>query len=321
MNVAEALRSIRYDLLEYIQKKVNVDFDNALQMPVHFTYKRKRHAIREIFARFRTQSARHINGYLARVDDNEVYFLYFHFLGSNPKSKLNAGYWVLSFRVLDDKELMTLYREERKMLINMTLKRVVDFHGHLCPELVIGCKACEYAQKLLSENGKPEGRISVIAENSTSALDAIQVLFGATPGNQYLTIHDFGKHNYTFSVKNGQNGFRLSLKELNYADEDEYETLEEKIIRDQACLNDLVQFQGILDDRVKRLLASCPEELFTIENVRPMRQITEMPTIYLSCWGCGQQVLKSKAIEFQEKIYCIPCFQGIASRGPKQNLQ
>jgi len=321
MNVAEALRSIQYDLLEYIQKKVNVDFDNALQMPVHFTYRRKRHAIREILARFRTQSRRHINGYLARADNNEVYFLYFHFLDSKPKGPLNIGCWVLSFRVLDDRELMYLYREERKMLLNMTLKRVVDFHGHLCPELVIGCKACEYSQKLLSKDGKLDDGISVIAENSTSAIDAIQVLFGATPGNQRLRIYDFGKHNYTFSLKNGQNGFRLSLKELKYADEDEYETLEEKMIRDQACLNDLVQFQGILDNRVKRLLASCPEDLFKIENVRPMQQITEIPTIYLTCWGCGQQVLKSRTIEFQEKIYCIPCFQGIASRGPKQNLQ
>ncbi|MBW1614895.1 MAG: hypothetical protein JRJ57_13275 [Deltaproteobacteria bacterium] len=78
MNVAEALRSIRYDLLEYIQKEVNVDFDKALQMPVHFTYKRKRHAIREIFARFRTQSARHINGYLARADDNELTWPFRH---------------------------------------------------------------------------------------------------------------------------------------------------------------------------------------------------------------------------------------------------
>jgi len=47
-------------------------------MPVHFTYKRKRHAIREIFARFRTQSARHINGYLARADDNELTWPFRH---------------------------------------------------------------------------------------------------------------------------------------------------------------------------------------------------------------------------------------------------
>jgi formylmethanofuran dehydrogenase subunit E len=38
MDRAEALRSIRYDLLEYIQKRVSVDFDNVMQMPVCFTF-------------------------------------------------------------------------------------------------------------------------------------------------------------------------------------------------------------------------------------------------------------------------------------------
>jgi formylmethanofuran dehydrogenase subunit E len=206
------------------------------------------------------------------------------------------------------------------MLLNMTLKRVVDFHGHLCPELVIGCKACEYAQKLLSENGKLDGGILVTAENSTSALDAIQVLLGVTLGNQRLKVFDFGKHNYTFFLRNGQNGSRLSLKELHYGDEDEYQALEEKTMKDQTSLDNMVHFQGLLDSRVKRLLASPPEDLFNVEHVSPMQQTTEMPTIYLSCWGCGQQVLRNRAVEFQGKIYCIPCFQGLDDRGLRQSL-
>jgi formylmethanofuran dehydrogenase subunit E len=320
MNVTEALRSIRYDLLEYIQKKVRVDFDNTLQMPVHFSYRRKRHVISEVFGHFKTRSNRHVNAFLVRDDDGEIYFLYFHFVNSNPEDPLNVGYWVLSFRLLNDGELMAFYREERKMLVNMTLKRVVDFHGHLCPELVIGCKACEYAQRLLPENGQPEGKISVIAENSTSALDAIQVLLGATPGNKHLKIYDFGKHNYIFSLKNGQNGFRLSLKELHYGDEDEYQALEEKTIKDETSLDDVVHFQGLLDSRVKQLLSSSVDDLFVVEPVKRMHPATEMPTVYLSCWGCGQQVLRNRAIEFQGKIYCIPCFQGLGESGPTQNL-
>jgi hypothetical protein len=38
MDRAEALRYIQHDLLEYIQKKVKVDFDNARQIPVSFTF-------------------------------------------------------------------------------------------------------------------------------------------------------------------------------------------------------------------------------------------------------------------------------------------
>ncbi len=207
------------------------------------------------------------------------------------------------------------------MLVNnMTLKKVVDFHGRLCPELVIGCKACEYAQRLLSKNGSLEGEISVIAENCTSALDAIQVLLGVTLRNQDLKIFDFGKHNYTFSLKSGRNGLRLSLKEQRYGDENEYRTLEQKIMKDQSSLDEVVQFQQLLDSRVKRLLSSPPEDLFNAERVSPMQQTNEMPTIYLSCWWCGQQVLKNRAIEFQGKIYCIPCLQGLDGRGLRENL-
>jgi len=320
MNKAEALRSIRYDLVEYIQKNVRVDFDNALQIPVHFLHRGERHIVYEIIGRFRTQADRHINGFMVKAENEEVYFLYFQWSNMNQRSPFNKGFWVLSFRVLSDRELMAFYREERKMLVNMTLKKVVDFHGHLCPELVIGAKACEYAQKLLSKNGKWEGGISVMTENYTSAIDAIQVLLGVTFGNQRLKVFDFGKHNYTFSLKNGQNAFRLSLKEQSYGDENEYMALEQKIIKDQASLDEVVHFQGISDCRVKRLLASSVEDLFVVEPVRWMQPATELPTIYLSCWGCKQQVLKSRAIEFQGKIYCIPCFQGLDGYGPRQNL-
>ena len=136
------------------------------------------------------------------------------------------------------------------MLVNMTLKKIIDFHGHLCPELTIGAKACEYAQKLLFGDRDPEGGISIVAENCTSALDAIQVLFGATAGNQRLKIMDFGKHNYTFSFKNGQKSFRLSLRHHRYGDEDEYERLEEKILKNRVTLNEVVYFQKLLDNRV-----------------------------------------------------------------------
>ena len=49
-----------------------------------------------------------------------------------------------------DEELMFFFREERKMLVNMELKRVADFHGHICPDLVIGCKVHELAIDILS---------------------------------------------------------------------------------------------------------------------------------------------------------------------------
>jgi len=321
MNTAEALRSIRYDLLEYIQKKVKVDFDNVMQMPVCFTFGGKKYIVHEVLGRFRTQAKRHINAFLVNVDSDEVYFLYFQLCSMNQRSPFNRGFWVLSFRILGDRKLIAFYREERKMLVNITLKRVVDFHGHLCLDLAIGSKACEYVQKFLSKNRELDGGISVIAENCTSALDAIQVLLGATVGNQRLKVLDFGKQNYTFSFKKRRNSFRLSLREQRYGDEDEYKVLEEKIINDQASLDEVVHYQNLVDSRINQLLASPPEDLFSVKRIRLIQPASEITTIYLLCWKCGQQVLRSRTIEFEDKIYCIPCFQRIKTGCIHHNLQ
>ena len=85
------------------------------------------------------------------------------------------------------------------MLLNMTLKRAVDFHGRLCPDLVIGGKLCEYVQEFISENGKLVGG--------------------------------------------------------HYGDEDFYNELEPKVMHDQVAPEDVVQFQKLLDRRVRKILA------------------------------------------------------------------
>lgn len=309
MDKTEALRSIRYDLLEYIQQRVWVDFDNAMQDPVGFHFNGNKHVVHEVLGRFRTHAKHHINAFLVNANGDEVYFLYFQLCDMDQRGAFNPGFWVLSFRIFNDRELMSFYREDRKMLVNMALKRVIDFHGHLCPDLVLGGKACEYAQKLLSENKDLEAGVTIIAENCTSALDAIQILLGATVGNQRLQVMDFGKHNYTFLFKNGHNSTKLSLRRQRYGDEDEFRTLEQKIMKDQVTLEEVVDFQKLLDNRVKQLLALSPEDLFDIERIEPIQQPTETATIYLSCCKCGQQVLRSRTINFKDEIYCIPCFQ------------
>jgi formylmethanofuran dehydrogenase subunit E len=137
----------------------------------------------------------------------------------------------------------------------MALKRVADFHGHLCPELVLGAKLCDYILDLLSDRSRSNQGLAVIAENCSSAIDAIQVMLGATLGNQSLHVMDYGKHNYTVLPHDGKGGFKLSFQSPSFGDEDEYGALEEKIRRQQVTLEEVVHFQGLLDARAKRLLA------------------------------------------------------------------
>lgn len=321
MDKFEALRSIRYDLVEYIQQKIRVDFDNALQMPVSFTFGGTLHMVDDVLVRFRTQSEQPINAYLMHVKSDEVYFIYFHFCDPNHEKTLREGYWVLCFRILSDPELMVLFREERKMLLNMHLKRVVDFHGHLCPDLVLGCKLCEYAEKLFSQGGDLNGGISVIAENCTSSLDAIQIILGTTVGNQRLQVMDFGKHNYTLLSKKAETGFRLSLKKQHFSDEEEYRGIEQKIMNNQVVMEDVVQFQKLLDDRVRYLLGLVPEDIFSVKHVESVTPPFEMPDTFLQCSVCGDPVLESRKIEHQDQTYCIPCFRKIRKSCPYHTMQ
>ena len=321
MDKSEALRSIRYDLVEYIQKKVRVDFDNARQVPLSFIFSGALHVVDDVLVRFRTQSEQPINAYLMQMNNDEVYFLYFHFCDYNRQRTLHEGYWVLCFRILSDHELMALYREDRKMLLNMQLKRVVDFHGHICPDLVIGCKLCEYAQQLIPQAGELNGGISLIAENCTSSLDAIQIILGTTVGNQRLQVMDFGKHNYTLLSKKAETGFRLSLKEQHFDDEAAFRELEQKMMNNQVIMEEVVQFQKLLDVRVRYLLGLIPENIFSVKPVESIPPPFETANTFQQCSVCGEQVLKSRRIEYQDQIYCIPCFRKITKNCPYHTVQ
>jgi len=257
-------------------------------------------------------------GFLVRTAEDEVYFLYVQ--RSDLQSTFSDCRWVLSFRILRDREVMAFYRDERKMLVNVTVKRVADFHGHLCPELVIGMKACEYAQELFFTDEQPKGRLSVVAENGTSALDAFQVLLGVTMGNQCLKILDVGKHNYRITSREAGKCFILRLKPPCFDDEHEYTVLEGKTRRNRITLDEVVDLQKLLDGRVQKLLAAHPKELFEVEEVCAVPQTLELAPAYVSCSGCGEQVLQERVVPFGDKFYCVPCFQLLNGTEKGQSL-
>lgn len=318
MNAAEALRAIRFDELRYIQEHVTVDFDSLLQVPRYFCHGSETHFVRETLGRFQMQPGSFPGGFLVKTAGDEVFFLYLHQL--RQENRPSECRWVLSFRILSDRELMVSDEKDRKMLVNMAVKRVVDFHGHLCPELVIGMKACEYAQELLFPESEPKGRLSVVAENRSSALDALQVLLGVTVGNECLQIVDIGKHNYTFISREPSRCLCLRLKLQHFGDEPEYTVLQEKTRCNRITLDEVVDFQRLLDGRVHKLLTAHPQNLFEVHDVGALPQSMEYAPTYLPCSGCGEGVLLERLIPCQGKSYCLPCFHLLKESGSGQNL-
>lgn len=100
------------------------------------------------------------------------------------------------------------------------------------------------------------------------------------------------------------------MKTVTFGDGEAFHGLEEKIINNNARLEDMVSFQKLIDECVHRIVALSPEELFVIEPTRCAQQESqESMILYTICEICGQQVLASRSIERQNKILCLPCFQ------------
>ena len=203
------------------------------------------------------------------------------------------------------------------MIVNMALKRIADFHGHLCPDLVLGGKLCEYIQQVLPVNEPANGITNIIAENCTSALDAIQIILGITMGNQRLKVMDLGKHNYTVIPKSGGECFRLVLNYQKYKDEHTYQRLTRKMLKNTILMDEVVSLQMMIDQRVRHLLKQPPESLFRIEAIEREQQLPEVPSVYHTCCRCNEQVLSSHAVEYEHQIYCLPCFRTMKKIGPQ----
>lgn len=76
MDKAEALRAIDLDQLEYIQRKILVDFDTRRRQPVGFHYAGHTYPVSEVVCSFRMDADQPANGYLVKVTDDTVFCLY-----------------------------------------------------------------------------------------------------------------------------------------------------------------------------------------------------------------------------------------------------
>src|SRR5680860_1850928 len=68
------------------------------------------------------------------------------------------------------------------------LQRAVDFHGHVCPGLVIGYRAAKAAAHALQVETSGDEELILIAENDSCSVDAFQVLLSTTFGKGNLCL-------------------------------------------------------------------------------------------------------------------------------------
>jgi formylmethanofuran dehydrogenase subunit E len=305
---APVFRQIYHDNIIPIQEFISVDFDNRQQTPVSFRYLERQYEVLELLGAYPDQVGMSTITFLVRTM-NGIYALRFEpvVTAADRNNEYLPGQparWVLHYFVEEGPA-----ESEVEMLIELQLKQIADFHGHLCPDLVIGYRAAQYALSRL-EVKLALPNLRVLVENNTSAVDAIQKLTGCTLGNLRLLIRNEGKHVYIFQV-NKQRGLCLTLAPAGQVVSPIFLRLEEMIQSGKANLDETAEYQYLLDQRIVQLLHLPSESLFAASWVDVTLPEPPLSSAIQNCERCGEPVITSHLVDVQGRLLCQSC---LASR-------
>ncbi|NVM56236.1 MAG: TraR/DksA C4-type zinc finger protein [Candidatus Helarchaeota archaeon] len=191
------------------------------------------------------------------------------------------------------------------------LKNVVQFHGHLCPGLVLGYRVAILAKKELDLRRSEDEELVAIVENDSCAVDAIQYINGATFGKGNLVFQDHGLHAYTFIERNSGKQIRIELKAdvFNDASDQRHKIL--KKLNEDIPLTEEEKtiLQQSRQELLKKILKSPDKELFDVKKIKI--EVPEKARVFHSvqCSKCGLMVMETRARVLNQKFYCIPCWE------------
>ena len=201
------------------------------------------------------------------------------------------------------------------MVSRALVEKAKEFHGHVCPFVVLGLRASEIALERLglaraSEKETIGEEILAIVECNNCFTDGVQVATGCTLGNNSLIYLDTGKNVVTIVRRGDWRGVRV------YVDS---EKLREKYFKKEAT--DLfekvvIKREGTVEDSEKLSrswtkigfnMMSIPESEFKIEELK-VKEIEKAPIFEsIKCEKCGELAMKTRIEYVKGKAVCLGC--------------
>ncbi len=176
------------------------------------------------------------------------------------------------------------------MFDQITWQQCVNFHGHSCPGLAIGYRACEAVRKKLDLHFSQDEELVCVTENDACGVDAVQFLTGCTMGKGNLIYKARGKMAFSFFSRAGGARLRVVFKQGFPAEGMDRTAWQEHILK--APLEELFDFKEPSYDP--------PSQARLFKR--------------LVCEQCGEGMAEHMA-RFQDgKTVCLDCLTGY-SRG------
>lgn len=162
-------------------------------------------------------------------------------------------------------------------------EKAVAFHGHECPGLAIGVKACEAARLKMGIGISDDEEIVCITENDACGVDAVQALLSCTFGKGNLIYRGTGKQAFSFFERSSGKKMRICLK-----------TLDKNLSRKK---------------RQDYFLQAPVEEIFSFSE--PSFTVPERARLFttVTCGICGEGAPENKMHLQEGKTVCKECFK------------
>ncbi len=188
-----------------------------------------------------------------------------------------------------------------KQTIPPDLAACIDFHGHLCPGLIIGYLASKIGMKKMKWKRAEDEELICVVMSDGCAVDALQYLTGCTLGKGNLIFQDYGKMVFVFLKRKGgsfEKGLRLSFKM-------------------PASMKRMRKSKNITKEKVAlSLLTMAEEKLFTTRRLKKY-SVPERAKIFSSqkCSSCGELAMEPRLTVQDGKFLCRECAPEEYSRG------
>jgi formylmethanofuran dehydrogenase subunit E len=185
------------------------------------------------------------------------------------------------------------------------LEKAIQFHGHICPELLMGIRAAEFALSYLQvEPGQEE--LSTIAENSSCGLDAFQAILGCTVGKGNLYWRDYGKMVYTVFCQSNNRAIRLAqrMDALDNPVVEKYLGLrgQEKLTPEEEAEQEM-----LLAEMFEWIMGQPLEKLFNWREVDRPEIDKAAVQESVACQKCGEGVMENRAVLTEDGLLCPEC--------------
>ena len=170
------------------------------------------------------------------------------------------------------------------------LEKARNFHGDVCPGIVMGTRMTIAAMRKLGMDPKERNRdLIVYVEIDRCMTDAVQAITGVSLGHRTLKYIDYGKFAATFVDMTKNKAVRVStINRPNPEGEDMKATVE-------------------------RLSNMPEEELIKMEEINigvPENDVPGFPKQTTSCEICGEKIMDGREVILNDETLCRACAEG-----------